>query len=104
MFEHTPEDVSVKPQPFRMGTPIAQKNSSISRASPAPPLMKKRRRPPVSLFRKAPSTKRSARPRCARRIGSGLAVREKLAPVRTAQLKSARRKGLASLTRAMTAA
>jgi len=37
------------PQPLRIGTPMAQKNSSISRAKAAPPLMKKRRWPPVSV-------------------------------------------------------
>jgi len=48
---YTPEEVSVMPHPLRMGTPIAQKNSSTSRESAAPPLMKKRSLPPVSVRR-----------------------------------------------------
>src|ERR1700694_5553950 len=41
VFEQTPEVVSVRPQPFKIGTPSAQKNSSISLARPAPPPKKK---------------------------------------------------------------
>ena len=66
--------------------------------------MKKRSRPPVSLMRSEASTSRSATARWDRTIGPGLEARKYRAPVRTAHLKMARRAGLASWTRAMTAA
>ena len=60
VFEQAPDEVSVIPHPLRIGTPIDQKNSSISRARPAPPLMKKRSRPPVSRLRSGARTSLSA--------------------------------------------
>src|SRR5213082_1824294 len=104
VFEHTPDEVSVRPQPFKIGTPRAQKNSSTSLDSAAPPLTKKRRRPPVRSVRTLVSTRRSAIRRWALRSGPGFFVCEKRAPTATAHRKTDCRIELDLRTRAITAA
>ena len=92
------------PQPFKIGTPIAQKNSSISRDSAAPPLMKNLKRPPVSRARRGASTSRSARRCCAVSSGPGVWAWKRRLPTPIDHSNMARRSGLDSRTRAITAA
>src|SRR5215467_10572380 len=88
VLEHTPDDVSVMPHPFRIGTPMAQKNSSTSRDSAAPPLMKNRSLPPVRRLRNPESTSLSATPYFIRSNGPGDVEWECSLPVSIDQRKS----------------